>query len=80
MRLTGARNQCQGCKQYFNSNTAFEMHRTGEHGVNRRCRTPEEMTALGMLINHAGFWITEKRNADNFMDTGAPEPTDTIEG
>jgi hypothetical protein len=38
------------------------------------------MTALGMLINHAGFWITEKRNADNFMDTGAPEPTDTIEG
>ena len=35
------------------------MHRTGEHGVNRRCRTPEEMKAKGMLINHAGFWITK---------------------
>jgi hypothetical protein len=21
--------------------------------------TPEEMTASGMLINHAGYWITE---------------------
>jgi hypothetical protein len=60
MKLTGSRNQCQACKQYFNSNSAFDKHRTGEHGVSRRCRTPEEMTALGMLINHAGFWITEQ--------------------
>jgi hypothetical protein len=71
MRLTGSRNQCQGCKQYFNSTTAFDMHRTGEHGVNRRCRTTDEMTALGMLVNHAGFWITEKRN--DIMDIGSPE-------
>lgn len=59
MKLTGNRNQCQGCKQYFNSNSAFDMHRVGEHGVNRRCKTAQEMTAQGMAVNHAGFWITE---------------------
>jgi hypothetical protein len=58
--LTGNRNQCQACKEYFNSNTPFDKHRTGEHGVNRRCRTPEEMLALGMSLNDSGFWVTEK--------------------
>jgi hypothetical protein len=57
MRLTGQRNQCQGCKQYFNSNSAFDMHRFGKHGHGRRCLTPEEMTAKGMSLNAAGFWI-----------------------
>lgn len=61
MKLTGSRNQCAGCREYFNSNTAFDMHRVGEHGVNRRCMTKDEMTAKGMLVNHAGFWITEQR-------------------
>jgi hypothetical protein len=78
MRLTASRNQCQGCKQYFNSNTAFETHRTGEHGVNRRCRTPQEMTALGMLVNDAGFWITEKRN--DYMDIGSSEQSSADKG
>ncbi len=70
MKLGSQRNQCQGCKQYFNSTGAFDKHRTGKHGVNRRCMTPEEMTAKGMSINKDGFWITEiydnsiKRNKD----------------
>ena len=58
--LAGNRNQCAGCKQYFNSNGAFEKHRTGNFGVDRRCRTPEEMTALGMSVNSDGFWIGKK--------------------
>ena len=57
MRLTGQRNQCQGCKQYFNSNTAFDMHRIGKHGHGRRCMTPEEMQAKGISLNATGFWI-----------------------
>jgi hypothetical protein len=57
--LTGQRNQCQSCKEYFNSNKAFERHRTGEHGKDRRCRTTEEMLAKGMSLNAKGFWITE---------------------
>ena len=77
MHLTGSRNQCPSCNQYFNSNTAFDKHRTGKHGVDRRCRTVQEMTALGMLVNHAGFWITEKRN--DYMDTGSSEQPDANE-
>jgi hypothetical protein len=61
--LTGNRNQCQGCKEYFNSNSPFDKHRTGTYGVNRRCLTPEEMIAKGMFEELLrGFWITEKRN------------------
>ena len=62
MKLTGNRNQCQACKQYFNSNAAFDMHRVGGHGVDRRCRTPQEMLDKGMVVNHAGFWVTEAYN------------------
>lgn len=58
MKLGSQRNQCQGCKQYFNSTGAFDKHRMGKHGVDRRCMTPEEMTAKGMSINKDGFWIT----------------------
>lgn len=59
MKLTGQRNQCQGCKQYFNSNTAFEMHRVGTHGVDRRCITEEEMLAKGMVLNAQSFWMSK---------------------
>ena len=58
--LRGDRNQCSGCKEYFNSTGAFEKHRTGQHGVDRRCRTPEEMQAIGMILRPDGFWIGEK--------------------
>lgn len=57
MKLVGNRNQCQGCKEYFNSNSAFDMHRIGEPGHGRRCRTTDEMRLIGMLKNKAGFWI-----------------------
>ena len=59
MKLVGQRNQCQGCKKYFNSNTAFEMHRRGEFGVDRRCLTEEEMLARGMALNAKSFWVSE---------------------
>ena len=36
LKVGESRNQCQACKQYFNSNAAFELHRIGEHGVDRR--------------------------------------------
>lgn len=59
MKLSGTRNQCSGCGAFFNSNTAFDKHRTGKYGVNRRCRTPEEMQKLGMFINIYGYWVSE---------------------
>jgi hypothetical protein len=59
MKLSGTRNQCPSCDLYFNSNTAFDKHRTGQHGLNRRCMTPEEMLDLGMFINLYGYWVSE---------------------
>jgi hypothetical protein len=60
MKMLGnSRNQCQGCKGYFNSVSAFDKHRTGNHGSNRRCMTEEEMLAKGMSLNSDGFWITK---------------------
>ena len=60
MKLSGARNQCQGCKQYFNSMAAFEKHRVGILGtLQRRCSTTLEMTNKGMFVNADGFWVTK---------------------
>jgi hypothetical protein len=58
MKLSGDRNQCQGCKAFFNSTFAFDKHRTGDFGKNRHCLTADEMTAKGMDKNAAGFWIS----------------------
>lgn len=58
--LRGSRNQCQSCKQYFNSTGAFDKHRTGKFEVDRRCMTVEEMEAKGMVLRDDGFWIGEK--------------------
>lgn len=79
--LGASRNQCPGCGLYFNSNKAFDKHRTGKHGVDRRCMTEQEMLNKGMCLNDAGFWVsklyevvhdygtkTESGNADSTGD------------
>jgi hypothetical protein len=60
-----SRNQCRGCSLYFNSNSAFEDHRTGTFGVDRRCRTSEEMQARGYRLNKDGYWAGEPREDKN---------------
>lgn len=57
MKLTGDRNQCPTCRLYFNSTSAFDKHRTGTFGFDRRCLTAPEMEARGMTTNEAGFWV-----------------------
>jgi hypothetical protein len=64
LKLTGDRNQCPGCGEHFNSTFAFEKHRMGEFGKDRRCRTAEEMQERGMSKNAAGFWISSQMPAD----------------
>jgi hypothetical protein len=66
--LKGNRNQCQGCKEYFNSTGAFDKHRTGKHGVDGRCRTTEEMIGVGMSVNGDGYWIREKMSESYIKD------------
>lgn len=56
--LTGDNNQCTGCGELFKSTAAFEKHRVGEFGVDRRCLTPDEMLAKKMAVNARGFWVT----------------------
>jgi hypothetical protein len=58
MELRGDRNQCRGCGEFFNSTFAFDKHRTGDFGKDRRCLTKQEMEAKGMAVNSAGFWIS----------------------
>lgn len=61
--LSGQRNQCGACGDLFNSNFAFEKHRTGDFWstnkpASRRCKTADEMRQAGMAINSAGFWVS----------------------
>jgi hypothetical protein len=62
--LRGDRNQCCGCGEYFNSSAAFDKHRHGDFGKDRRCRSVEEMRAKGMDKNAAGFWVTARNPMD----------------
>jgi hypothetical protein len=61
--LTGDRNQCPSCREYFNSTAAFDAHRVGPFGsptgepARRRCLRIDEMIAKGMARNRAGFWV-----------------------
>jgi hypothetical protein len=71
MTLHGDRNQCQGCKAYFNSSFAFDKHRTGEHGKDRRCLTADEMAGKGMSKNAAGFWISSAMPSDVLAEVSA---------
>ena len=58
--LHGDRNQCTGCDRLFNSTRAFDRHRAGEHAQGRRrCLTPDEMLARGMVLGADGFWRGE---------------------
>ena len=59
--LTGQHNHCSACGEYFNSNVAFEKHRIGEFGIDRRCANLYEMEEKGMSKNSGDWWITEKR-------------------
>ena len=64
MKVGSSRNQCRGCGQYFNSNTAFESHRTGKYGEDRRCKTTEEIIASGYRVNKDGYWSSAEERPD----------------
>jgi hypothetical protein len=53
---TGGVSQCGACGLIFKSVHAFDAHRVGKHGVNRRCMTVTELRASGMEPNQRGQW------------------------
>ena len=55
--LTGSRCLCRGCGQYFNSTSAFDLHRVGKPEA-RRCLSTDEMVEAGMTRNAGGFLVS----------------------
>jgi hypothetical protein len=48
---------CAACHQSFRSLGGFDKHRTGRYQPNeRRCLTPDEMTARGWVQGDSGMW------------------------
>ena len=73
--LRGDHNQCPTCAEYFNSTHAFDMHRIGAFGVDRRCMTVAEMLEVGMCKSKTDWWITHKYEPDADSD---PTPDDRM--
>lgn len=46
-----------GCCRSFASKGGFERHRTGRHGVDRRCLTDAEMFEAGWTQREDGWWV-----------------------
>lgn len=69
LKLTGQRNQCPSCGEYFKSNAAFSKHLTGPVATTeRRCMTEAEMLNKGMSKNSKGFWVTASMS-DNLISS-----------
>ena len=52
---------CKACHETFTGTESGDKHRTGKHDVRtgnarRRCRTPDEMLAVGLVVNPRGLW------------------------
>ena len=50
---------CRSCGSVFASEGAFNRHRIGKHGVDRRCAT--DLPAKGLELDHKGRWRRAKR-------------------
>ena len=64
VKLSGQRNQCPSCCELFATNAAFERHRVGRIGVDRRCMTLEELTQAGAYRDAKGFWRLPRPRVD----------------
>lgn len=62
--LTGDRNRCPTCREYFNSSKAFDQHRTGKFNSKRRCLTIGEMETNGFRKNRDGYWLSPVAEKD----------------
>jgi len=81
-KLTGCRCQCCACGDYFGSDSVFDRHRVGQHGVGRRCLSAAEMSALGWTRSRRGFWIKSRLEAGRIAILRGPEgiPATTLQG
>lgn len=52
--VTKTKCQCTGCKEFFNSVSAFDKHRVN----GERCLSIDEMLEKKMVKNKTGHWCT----------------------
>jgi hypothetical protein len=45
---------CPTCRRVFASEEAFDLHRVGDHGKNRKCA--ENLDAQGLTTDSKGRW------------------------
>ena len=53
IKLTGNKAQCTVCERVFSTDSNFDKHRKGVHGVGRYCVNPSE---VGLLESESGVW------------------------
>jgi len=84
-KLTGNRCQCPACRDFFNSTSTFDRHRTGHYANenSRRCLTAAELTARGWSRNALGFWIERAMHREaattRTEPLRAPAPATTLQ-
>ena len=49
--------ECMGCGALFLGVPAFDAHRIGRHGRDRRCATTADMLGAGLAQDERGVWL-----------------------
>lgn len=68
-RWTGMRMEhCTVCHRTFSGTTTGDAHRTGEHGIDRRCLTDDELAKKGMRLTdeRAHLWRGQPSSAPHW--------------
>lgn len=80
-KLSGDKNQCPTCHQYFNSTKAFDLHRTGQFGLSgdRRCLSTSQMESIGMRLGASGFWVSKPRQTSPSRIDSEPSPAHLLD-
>jgi hypothetical protein len=55
-KLAGQQSRCIACGLLFTSTNSFDQHRTGSYTTGRRCKTTDELRAIGFEPNARGLW------------------------
>lgn len=73
------RSFCRDCGRDFGGDKAFDRHRVGqhehryspEHPDGRRCRSEDEMIAIGMYLNTQGRWSQPRNGLSERLGSAA---------
>ncbi len=63
--------ECLGCGALFLGVPAFDAHRVGRHGHDRRCATTADMLGAGLAQDERGVWVWAS-------EVGKPRPKPPI--